>query len=70
MTFLWKSNDEPAANHNANFTDVSRDAYYDQAVAWAAGNGITAGTSQNHFSPNNDCTRGQIVTFLYRNSQL
>ena len=48
------------------FTDVAADAYYANAVLWAAENGITGGTTANTFSPNNDCTRAQIVTFLYR----
>ena len=42
------------------------DAYYYDAVAWTAAEGITAGTSAATFSPNDSCTRGQIVTFLYR----
>lgn len=49
-----------------SFTDVSRDAYYFQAVAWAADRGITKGTSETTFSPNEYCTRAQIVTLLYR----
>ena len=48
------------------FTDVAADAYYANAVLWAAENGITGGTTANTFSPNNDCTRAQIVAFLYR----
>ena len=48
------------------FTDVAADAYYANAVLWAAENGITGGTTANTFSPNNDCTRAQIVTFLFR----
>lgn len=48
------------------FTDVPASAAYAQAVTWAVENGITAGTSDTTFSPNNTCTRGEIVTFLYR----
>jgi len=48
------------------FTDVTADAYYHNAVLWAVENDITAGTSATTFSPANDCTRAQIVTFLYR----
>ena len=48
------------------FSDVAADAYYTNAVLWAAKNGITGGTTATTFSPNSDCTRAQIVTFLYR----
>ena len=48
------------------FTDVAADAYYAPAVAWAAANGVTGGTTPTAFSPDADCTRAQIVTFLYR----
>ena len=48
------------------FTDVAAGAYYSSAVLWAVENGITAGTTAATFSPNADCTRAQIVTFLYR----
>ena len=48
------------------FTDMAADAYYADAVLWAAENGITSGTSATTFSPNSDCTRAQIVTFLFR----
>ena len=48
------------------FVDVVKGAYYEQAVAWAVANGVTAGTSPTTFSPNNYCTRGQVVTFLWR----
>ena len=49
------------------FTDVAAGAYYVDAVKWAVDRGVTAGTSATTFSPDNTCTRGQIVTFLYRN---
>ena len=49
-----------------SFTDVAEDAYYYDAVLWAAKNGVTTGTTETTFSPNDDCTRAQIVTFLYR----
>ena len=48
------------------FTDVEADQYYCKAVQWAIENGITEGTSATTFSPELTCTRGQIVTFLYR----
>ena len=66
VTFLWRSQKSPAAGTVNPFTDVAADAYYANAVLWAAENGITGGTSATTFSPNNDCTRAQIVTFLWR----
>lgn len=51
---------------SSRFTDVPAGAYYADAVAWAAANGITSGTGGKHFKPDEPCTRGQIVTFLWR----
>lgn len=65
VTFLYRANGSPAAN-DASFSDVAADEYYANAVAWAVQNGITTGTGNGKFSPNADCTRGQIVTLLYR----
>ena len=65
VTYLWKLAGSPAAD-TAAFTDVAAGSEYAQAVAWAVKEGITAGTSATTFSPDNTCTRGQIVTFLYR----
>ena len=65
VTFLWRYDGSPAVS-GSGFDDVVSDAYYADAVAWAAGEGVTSGTSATTFSPSNDCTRGQIVTFLYR----
>ena len=65
VTFLWRANGQPAA-WNSGFTDVSTDAYYAKAVAWAVENGITTGTGFGVFSADAACTRAQIVTFLYR----
>lgn len=65
VTFLYRANGSPAAN-GASFSDVAADEYYANAVAWAVQNGITTGTGNGKFSPNADCTRGQIVTLLYR----
>ena len=65
VTFLHRAAGSPAAG-NDSFNDVSANAYYAKAVAWANENGITSGTGSNKFSPNADCTRGQIVTLLYR----
>lgn len=65
VTFLYRANGSPAAN-GASFSDVAADEYYANAVAWAVRSGITTGTGNGKFSPNADCTRGQIVTLLYR----
>ena len=67
VTFLWRAAGSPAPKAASNpFTDISSNAYYYEAVLWAVENGVTAGTSNTTFSPDNTCTRGQIVTFLYR----
>ena len=67
VTFLWRSQKSPAAGTVNPFTDVAAGTYYNNAVLWAVKNGITGGTTATTFSPNNNCTRAQIVTFLYRN---
>ena len=67
VTFLWRAAGQPEPESSINpFTDVKSDAYYYKAVLWAVEQGITKGTSANKFSPDSTCTRGQIVTFLYR----
>ena len=66
VTFLYRYAGTNAAVEGNPFADVKADTYYYDAVAWAAGKGITAGTSASTFAPNDSCTRGQIVTFLYR----
>lgn len=66
VAYLWKAAGSPKAGAAGQFADVSANAPYAQAVAWAVGQGITTGTSDNTFSPDMTCTRGQIVTFLYR----
>ena len=66
VTFLYRYAGTNATAKDNPFTDVNMDAYYYDAVAWTAAEGITAGTSAATFSPNDSCTRGQIVTFLYR----
>ena len=66
MTFLWRSEKSPAAGSVNPFTDVSADAYYADAVLWAVKESVTNGTSSATFSPDADCTRAQIVTFIYR----
>lgn len=65
VTYLWKLSGSPSVS-GSSFTDVSSSAAYAKAVAWAVSNGITGGTGNNQFSPDATCTRGQIVTFLYR----
>ncbi len=67
VTFLWRTAGQSKPNGKSNpFTDVKADSYYYDAVLWAVENGITGGTSANTFSPDNNCTRAQVVTFLYR----
>ena len=68
VTFLWRAAGSPAPKSMSSFTDVSADAFYAKAVAWAVENGITSGTGEGKFSPNAICTRAQSVTFLYRAS--
>lgn len=65
VTYLWKLMGSPTVG-SAHFSDVPADAGYAQAVAWAVASGVTSGSTSTTFSPNNTCTRGQIVTFLYR----
>ena len=69
VTFLWRANASPVVNFAMNFTDVNESAYYAEAVRWAVSENITAGTGANAFSPDAPCTRGQIVTFLYRDER-
>ena len=66
VTFLWKANNSPAAASASAFTDVAASAYYASAVNWAVEKGVTSGMSATTFAPNSNCTRAQIVTFLYR----
>ena len=66
VTFLQRSLNETAKETNNPFTDVAPNAFYANAVLWAVANDVTKGTSATTFSPNANCTRGQIVTFLYR----
>ena len=67
VTFLWRAVGKPEPTNRINpFTDVKEDSYYYKAVLWAVENGITKGTSDTTFSPNDTCTRGQTATFLYR----
>ena len=66
MTFLWRAAGSPEPKSGSSFADVAADAYYAKAVAWAVENGITKGTSETTFHPDETCTRAQGVTFLYR----
>ena len=65
VTFLYRAL-KGTASGSTNFTDVKPDAFYADAVNWAVASGVTNGTSATTFSPNADCTRAEIVTFLYR----
>ena len=65
VTFLYRAL-KGTASGSANFTDVKSDAFYADAINWAVANNVTNGTSNTTFSPNADCTRAEIVTFLYR----
>lgn len=66
VTFLWRAAGSPEPKTMSSFADVSTDAYYAKAVAWAVENGITTGTGDGKFSPDATCTRAQSVTFLFR----
>ena len=66
VTFLWNSENSPAAGSSNPFTDVAADTYYTDAVLWAAKEDITKGTGSTTFDPDMDCTRAQVVTFLWR----
>ena len=65
VTFLARALNAKASG-KAEFSDVPTDSYFAEAVAWAAANGVTEGVGGGKFAPDNDCTRGQIVTFLFR----
>ena len=65
VTFLFRIS-KTSADGTPAFSDVATDAYYAEAVKWATDNGITNGISGGLFGPDNDCTRAQIVTFLWR----
>ena len=65
VTFLYRAL-KGIASGSVSFTDVKSDAFYADAVNWAVASDVTNGTSNTTFSPNADCTRAEIVTFLYR----
>ena len=67
VTFLWRASGSPEpASASMPFTDVAAGSYYEKAVLWAVEEGITKGTSDTTFGPDQPCTRGQVVTFLWR----
>ncbi|MCD7903920.1 MAG: S-layer homology domain-containing protein, partial [Oscillospiraceae bacterium] len=66
VTLINRYSGETAENAETPFTDVDADSYYAAAVAWAYEVGVTNGTSENTFAPEQTCTRAQVVTFLYR----
>ena len=66
VAFLWRSEKSPAAGSRNPFADVKSTAYYADAVLWAVKEDITKGSTNTTFSPDADCTRAQIVTFLWR----
>ena len=65
VTFLWRAAGSPSADGDS-FSDVSGSSYYSKAVSWAVKSNITSGTGNGKFSPDQSCTRAQIVSFLYR----
>lgn len=67
VTFLWRAAGSPEPRTpNNSFTDVTAGSFYYKAVLWAVENGITSGMDETHFAPDAPCTRGQVVTFLWR----
>ena len=68
VTFLWRASGCPAVNGSIPFTDVAENAYYTEAIRWAVNEGITKGTSDTTFSPDDTVNSAQAVTFLYRNA--
>lgn len=66
VTFLWRAQKSPTSGGENPFADVSADAYYYDAVLWAVENDVAKGVSETAFAPNDNCTRAQIVTLIYR----
>lgn len=69
ITFIWRSEGKPEAERKAPFSDVSPKSYYANAVNWGVEYGVTSGVGNNKFGSNDACTRGQIVTFIYRGTK-
>ena len=68
VTFLWRAAGKPDAPGSGSFTDLESGSYYEGAVNWAVDNGVTSGVGDGKFNPGGTCTRGQIVTMLYRDA--
>ena len=66
VTFLWRAQQSPASGGENPFADVPAAAYYYNAVLWAVENDVAKGVSETAFAPNDNCTRAQIVTLIYR----
>lgn len=66
VTFLYRAAGSPPTQSSNSFSDIENNVYYSDAIKWATSQNIATGTSANNFSPNEPCTRAQIVTFLYR----
>ena len=66
VTFLWRAAGSPAVSGSAAFSDVASGAYYAKAVKWAQANDVTSGVGGGRFGSNDNCTRAQIVTFIWR----
>ena len=66
VTILWRMENEPAAKHGCPFADVRRGSYYEQAIAWAAENGIVTGFDASTFAPDRTITREQLAAILFR----
>ncbi len=69
VTFLWRAAGAPEVKNSSSFADVPAGIYYADAVAWAVENGVAKGTGDTTFAPDTNCTRAQIVTFIYRGMQ-
>ena len=69
VTFLWRAAGSPVVNYAMNMTDVAEDAYYGEAVRWAASTGIVTGLTETTFGTNGVCTRAQAATMIYRYAQ-
>ena len=71
LTFLWRAAEEPEPEKKTtHFTDVKKTDYFYKAVLWAEKNGIALGMTKDGFGPDGECTRGQVLTFLFRFKQL
>ena len=69
VTFLWRAAGKPVSNAANPFADVADGSFYYDAVLWAVGAGVTTGTSATTFEPDLNCTRAQVVTFMWREAK-